>query len=115
MGRDPEDGAKRYRQILPTVIGTIKRHGNRGKIERFSAYFLWCVQEHLKHHGEEYYNAAKEVRSLAAMLPRTLQGIHSGTAPDTFLDVLAAANQMVKSKGGRKKTARAAEPDLFAH
>src|SRR3954467_15682905 len=47
-----------YRQILRTVIDTIKQHGAVKKIERFSVYFLHAVQEHLKHHGEEYYQEA---------------------------------------------------------
>ena len=52
-----------YRAILMTVITAIRQHGKRPA--RFSAYFLHCVQAHMQHHGEEYYEAAKAPKSTA--------------------------------------------------
>lgn len=105
----------RYRAILALVISTIKRHGNQAKIERFSAYFLHSVQEHMRHHGDEYYYAAKEVRSLGAVLPRVMGKMQARDPGETFVETLAEVHRAVRSRGGRKKKAvrRAVEGDLF--
>ena len=41
------------RGILRTLIGTVKRQGNKAEVRRFSLYFVSAVQEHMKHHGED--------------------------------------------------------------
>src|SRR4051812_4874706 len=48
------------RKALMAVIDTIKSHGK--KVDRFSVYFLHCVQLHMDHHGEEYRQALKAPR-----------------------------------------------------
>jgi uncharacterized protein YjaG (DUF416 family) len=101
-----------YRRILKTVIETIVAKGNRAKIERFSAYFLHCVQTHMQHHGEEYYEAAKAARSAADMLPAAMRGAHIVKA-DVTTQSLAELHRMLKSRGGRKKRPAPAQPTLF--
>ena len=59
----------KHRAILETVINTVKRHGNRDRIERFSMYFLHCVQEHMRFHGAAYYTAAKAPEPSAEIVP----------------------------------------------
>jgi hypothetical protein len=48
------------------VIRTIKAKGIWAKIDRFSVYFLHRVQEHMRHHGDEYYQEAKSAVRCAA-------------------------------------------------
>ena len=106
--------ASLYRRVLRTVIETIVRNGNRSKIERFSAYFFHCVQEHMKHHGEEYYAAAKAARSAADLLPAVLRRA-SVQAADVTTSALVETNKILR---GRRRT-RAPKnadsaPDLFS-
>jgi len=100
------------RTILGTVIETIKAHGNRAKIERFSVYFLHCVQKHLQHHGEEYYEQAKAARRVAESLPALLSRVRIGEI-ERSTDVLVALHNTLKSKGGRKKKRAEAQPTLL--
>jgi hypothetical protein len=102
-----------YRRIIKTVIDTIVLKGNRAKIQRFSVYFLHCVQEHMKHHGEEYYDAAKTARSAADLLPAALRASHIVKA-DRATEILAGLHRTLKSRAGRKRaTAPAAQQRLF--
>ncbi len=114
-----EHGARmpgsRYRAILMTVIGTIKRHGNRAKIERFSAYFLHSVQEHMKHHGDGYYYAAKEVRPISSMMPSAIRKLQPRGEPSgDLISRLAEVHRTLRNKGGRRAGKKAAsQPNLF--
>lgn len=101
-----------YAKALKTVIETIVAKGNRSRIERFSVYFLHCVQEHLKHHGEEYYEAAKVSHRTAEQLPEILRAVRRGEMERTA-DVLIELNRALKSRAGRKKKQAAVQPTLF--
>ncbi len=108
----------KYRQILRIVIQTIKAKGNRAKIHRFSVYFLHCVQEHMKHHGDEYYQAAKSARPVASLLDPALRRLQSQEARDAT-EVLAQAHRFLALRSGRKRAIQKAEKgiqelDLFA-
>jgi hypothetical protein len=94
--------ASLYRRILQTVIDTIRQKGNRSKIQRFSVYFLHCVQEHMKHHGDEYYYQAKAARPIGSLLPwpATLSAAARacsdfGKATDQAIDQAAAVMPQV--------------------
>lgn len=103
------------RTILITVIKAIQAHGKRREIERFSVYFLHCVQKHMEHHGEGYYTQAKAARRAAESLPDLLAKVRIGEI-ERSTDVLVALHRTLKSKGGRKKRGfRDSAPDLFAH
>lgn len=97
---------KEYRALLLTIFTTIKHHGATGQIRRFSAYFLHCVQEHMKHHGEEYYDRGKQIRGIIADVHL---GVRKAKPTDPQLDdsteLLAAIHATIKSRGGRKKKA----------
>jgi hypothetical protein len=97
-----------YRQILRTVIDTIVAKGNRSKIDRFSVYFLHCVQKHMQHHGEEYHIAAKAARRLVDLLPAATRGAEIVRA-DRTTEVLVDLHRTLKSRAGRKKKATPAE------
>lgn len=101
-----------YAAALRTVVETIVAKGNRAKIERFSVYFLHCVQEHLKHHGEEYYDAAKSSLRLTEQLPDIVRQVRRGETVQTA-DVLIELHRTLKSRAGRKKKAAPAQPTLF--
>jgi hypothetical protein len=118
--------ASLYRRIIQTVIDTIRRKGNRAKIRRFSMYFLHCVQEHMKHHGDEYYYQAKAARPIADVLQAAARRVHNSgfkTPPHpTWCHCqrcdptaqLAELNAIVKSPGGRRRRIQSDQQDLFA-
>ena len=97
----------RQGQIFTGMVQTIKQHGNTGKIKRFSAYLLTCIQKHLQHHGEEYYDEGKRTRDaladvMAGLKPRDGRPVAD---PGDSVDQLAAFASIMRSKGGRKKRA----------
>lgn len=98
--------------ILGNVVQTIVKKGNRAKIQRFSVYFLHCVQEHMKHHGEEYYDRAKAALRLAESLPEIMAKVRVGEIQRST-DVMVALHRTLKSRGGRKKQLVEAQPTLF--
>jgi len=104
--------ASKYRAILSTVFGTIKRHGNsRAKIERFAVYLLHCVQKHLQHHGEEYYYAAKELRPVGSVVGSVLERARkaaSVSAGDQTVPILAEVHRALTVRGRIQKTKKTA-------
>lgn len=65
----------RYSQIIYGVLMSIRDNGNLEGINYLPRYVLHCFQEHWKHHGEEYYEEGKALRSkvdrvLLAYLPQ---------------------------------------------
>lgn len=106
-----------YQQILQTVIDTIKAHGNRAKIRRFSAYFLHAVQTHMQHHGEEYYQASKRLPAAGAVVPAIVGELRAGDPRGDVVGVLLEVRRTLRSRGGRKPASARArtsgELDLF--
>lgn len=98
--------------ILSNVVQTIVKKGNRAKIERFSVYFLHCVQEHMAHHGEEYYERAKTSLRAAESLPDIMAKVRLGDI-ERSTEVMVSLHRTLKSKGGRKKQRAEAQPTLF--
>jgi hypothetical protein len=95
-----------YKRVLKTVIETIVAKGNRTKIERFSVYFLHCVQQHMQHHGEEYYDLAKADRHAADSLPVVLGKITRGEAERTT-EVLVELHRTLRGRRHKPKSERA--------
>jgi hypothetical protein len=104
-----------YGKILSTVIGTIREHGRKKEIKRVSAYLLHSVEEHMDHHGEEYYYAAKSVGSTVA---DAMQSIRRADPDANFVPVMAGVYQTLRSgqRGGRKKrfVRTCAQTELFS-
>src|SRR5688572_30737530 len=54
---------------IATFLGLSRRsallHGNTGAIKYWPGYLKHVLQEHLKHHGEEIYEQAKALRTIA--------------------------------------------------
>lgn len=101
-----------YGNALKTVTAAILAKAKLSKIECFSVFFLHCVQEHMKHHGEEYYEAAKASLRLVAQLPAVMRQVRVGETERTA-DVLIELHRTLKSRAGRKKKAAPAQPTLF--
>jgi hypothetical protein len=104
--------ASGYRRILGTVINAIKRHGRRAQIQRFSVYFLHSVQEHMKHHGDQYYYMAKASRPISAILPSVTRHVRPGAAPDSTTEVLTQMNRLLRSPGCRRRRIQIRQPEL---
>jgi len=112
--------ASKYRAILATVISTIKRHGqSRATIGRFAIYFLYCVQQHMSHHGDEYLAAAKDLRPIGSIIGGVLKRAHGATpaggASDQTVPILAEVNRVVNPRRRiREEEKPGRELDLFA-
>lgn len=92
------------RRILGIVVGAIKQHGNQVKYRRFSLYLFKAVQEHMNHHGEQYYYEAK-VRPAAAVVPDVMSLMSRSTRSPEVAAVqdLARISRLLKSPGGRRR------------
>lgn len=108
--------ASKYREILRGVLGKIKEHGNRAAIHSFGRYFLHAVQTHMDHHGEDYYDQAKALRTQVNRATADLrrQQSQDAIAITTALD---ATHRILSRRSGRQraiqKTGNRTEPDLF--
>lgn len=83
---------ERYRAILMDVFQEIKRHGSTGAVKYWPGYLLHCVQEHFKHHGDDYYEEGKSMRSAVehSMLAFR-RAKDSKVSPDPVKEMAAAA------------------------
>jgi hypothetical protein len=106
--------APRYREVFQAILAGVRRFGRTKKVRRFSVYLLHCVQEHMHHHGEEYYDEGKRLRST---INDVLLGLKKGTSStDSPVAVLAEVHRALRKSGAtRQKPCKAsATPDLFA-
>ena len=55
----------RYESIMRDIFQGIIRHGKAGAVKYWPGYLMKCVQDHWRHHWEEYYAEAKSCRYLA--------------------------------------------------
>jgi hypothetical protein len=94
-----------YRAILDAIISGIKQHGNTRSVRYFGSYFLDCVQRHIKHHEEAYYDHAKGLQAKASLAMRDIiNGVHVDDDSETGSTTdLAALNKLLKSPGGRRR------------
>lgn len=93
--------AKRYREILMTLILDIKRNAT-GEIGFPPGYLLKCIQDHFRFHADEYNAEGKAARDAVA---RVLEGAKVTTAApaDDFVQRLADAHRLIKKPGRAKK------------
>jgi hypothetical protein len=63
--RKVELSSERYQQIMQAILVTIKEHcPNPRQLGPFPcAYLHRCVELHMQHHGDEYYQEGKSVRN----------------------------------------------------
>lgn len=112
-----ERGAKlpgrRYRAILLAVLADIDRHRNaKQEIKRMSAYIAHCVQEHMSHHGEEYYEEAKAARPAGLAASQALRKLRPEPA-DHVTQILAETHAALSQKRRRKPPGAETQKELF--
>lgn len=88
-----------YRELFMKVFMQAAAHGV-DKVKYPPAYLAAVIQNHLRHHGEEYYEEAKSVRNLVenTML---LLGKAAPAAPDPVRELAAARDILAASKTKR--------------
>jgi hypothetical protein len=97
---------EKLRDILDRIILGIMRHGATGRIGYFCRYFLFTVQEHMKHQGEKYYEEGKSLRTITETTIDRLtkkQLARLGDAEDPTTTRLAALNRLVRETAIKKK------------
>ena len=110
--------AKRYTGILTKIIRTINQHGRLSRVRCMGRYLLHCVQTHMSHHGDAYYEEAKATRNviddvLLGLGKRVQSGAAIPVADSTVPD-LAKLHRLLGTKKPRRKTAATpVQKDLF--
>ena len=97
-----------HRQLLTDQIRTIQHHGDTAAIRYFCRYFLHVIQQHMKFHGEDYYDSGKGIRALAAGALDSLQARAAAGALETT-DRLAEIHAAIRLPKRRKKAAATPE------
>jgi len=100
--------AERYQAILEGIVDTIRREGDLSKVKYMARYFYFCVQEHMKHHGERYYSEGKAVNNRVNMVMSAVERAHAGA--DGTIPVLAEADNLLQI--GKRKSKK--QPGLIA-
>lgn len=95
----------RYQAILLDIFTTIKRNGQTGAVNYWPGYLLHCVQEHWKHHGDEYYEEGKTIR---AQVERNLMAFQRAAQAPVASDQVATLAQIHQALQTRKPTNRQA-------
>lgn len=103
--------ADRYHAIMVGILNEIKCHGDTAKIRNWSRYLMTCVQEHWKHHWEEYYGEAKSLRNQAeaALLALKPQSVDDGAR---VIEAMAAAHRVLTGKKKPKKVVVVRQSEL---
>jgi len=114
----------RIRAILDEVIRGIMHYGATAEIKFFCRYFLFAVQEHMKHQGEKYYEEGKSLRFITDTAVENLtkkQRARMADAQDATTARLADLHRLyaetaVKKRAAAKaeKAAAKAQLDLFS-
>ena len=111
--------ARRYREIINLILNTIISHAKTQQIAYPSAYILHCVQQHMAHHGDAYYQEGKSCRNRIALQMAVVERTAAARSRQSGADVIPAFAQVHaalaigKSKGRPKASKPAPQPDLF--
>ena len=87
----------RYKVILEGILMDALRFGNTGSITYLPAYLGKVVQTHFDVHGDEIYDEAKSIRTLAEKAISVAGQVVGRPAPDPVME-LAAAARLLKPK-----------------
>jgi hypothetical protein len=99
---------RRLCQILDEIIKGIQNFGATAKIQFFCRYFLYAVQEHMKHQGDRYYDEGKSLRFITDAAMDNLskkQRAKLADAQDATTSRLADLNRLVRATTAKKKKA----------
>ena len=110
--RKVEIPAERYKTIMEGILDAIAANGNLSQVTWVSRYVLHCFQQHMEHHGDEYYREGVAIRNRVNMFMTAVEKAHKGA--DSTVPILAEADKLLKI-GKRKAKVKpvALEPDLF--
>lgn len=95
---------RRYLEILKAILADIQRHCQAKTFQRLSVYILHCVQEHMRHQGDRYYQEAKDAKPAAAVAGRVIRKAQA-TVGDHSTRILAETHKILSQ---RKTTAQKA-------
>jgi len=112
--RKVELSSDRYQAILDGVLDTIKANGRRDLGAFPCAYLHHCVEAHMHHHVDEYYEEGKSVRNSLDRLFTRIGKTQATIIPviSTFAQVHATLD-VGKRKPKIKPVAAGLQPDLF--
>jgi hypothetical protein len=100
----------RYEQIMRQIFSEIKANMTNAPIRYWPGYLMKCVQDHWRHHWEEYYNEAKAARNVAES---TL--IALGRLPirsDSTVETLASVHKILTAKTKSRTKPAHTEPSF---
>jgi hypothetical protein len=103
----------RYQGIVLDVLQTIKRHGDTRGVQYLPGYLAHCLQTHFKHHGEEYYEEAKALRSLTGDVINALAKLPCRAESDLIPTLAALRADLAPRKRRRTKDSSDDQPSLF--
>jgi len=112
--REVEIPAERYQAILEGILDTIKAKGNLDQVHYISRYLFHCVQQHIAHHGDTYYEEGKAIRNRVSLVMTSVERAHAGadgTVP--VLDQAYNVLQLGRRKPKSKPLAEPLQPGLF--
>lgn len=110
--RKVEIPAARYEAIVGDILDTILAKGNLDGVQYMSRYLLFCFQEHMKHHGEDYYREGTAIRNRVSVIMTRVERAARGE--DGTVLILAQADQLLQIGKRKAKIQTAAkQPDLF--
>lgn len=98
--------SRRFLEIIrDTVLMDALRHGNTSKIIYRPGWLRSIVQSHLEHHGEEYYEEGKSIRTIS---DRALWAAQRSTAPapDPVRDLATTANLLRIARRAQKRPSK---------
>lgn len=101
-----------HRKLLTEQIRAIQHHGNTRQIKFFGRYFLHVIQQHMVHHGEDYYESGKAIRAWADSALENLKTKAALQALDET-DRLASLHASIAVPKRKKKPAAFHQPELF--
>ncbi len=102
--------AARYEAIMLEVFGDIKRHGQTASVRHWNGYLLKCVQDHFKHHWEDYYQESKSAANIAT---NALFALKQVPEVDRTIEHLAAAQAVLAKRTRPKKVKSPKQIDLL--
>lgn len=89
---------ERYRQLVNDVLMEALRHGNTAQIGYRPAWLAKVIQSHLENHGDELYDEAKSVRSLAEQTLSMLGKVGIAIQDDPVPTFVAAHRLLITKK-----------------
>jgi hypothetical protein len=74
--------------------------GNLAQLTWISRYFLTCVQQHMEHHGDEYYREGVDIRNRVGLVMSAVEKARRGA--DSTVPILAEADKLLQL--GKRKS-----------